>query len=130
MCFWVEAKVKAFIKIIGGKMEGKELKEITQDEFNEYIYGKDGMAVLFLYLQGDKHSVEAEPVMERLNKEFENDLTVYKINGEKNELLMKGFLIRALPSLVIFDSGRLMDIKTGVGSYEGLLKFIRRTTLI
>lgn len=111
-------------------MEGKKIEEITQDEFNDYIYGKDGMAILFLYLEGDKHSVDAEPVMERLNKEFENELTVYKINGEKNELLMKGFLIRALPSLVIFDNGRLMDIKTGVGSYEGLLKFIRRTTLI
>lgn len=111
-------------------MSGRKLKEINQDEFNEYVYGKEGMSVLFLYLKDDKHSVDAEPVMEKLNKEFEKELEVYKINGEENELLMKGFMIRALPSLVIFDNGRLMDIKTGVGNYESLLRFIRRTTLI
>lgn len=115
----------------GEVMEAKkELKEMAEEKFNEFVYGTEGIVILFLYLEGDKHSVEALPVMEKLNSIYEEELEVFKVNGEKNPMLIKGFMIRALPSLILFSNGRLMDVKTGVGNYEKTLNFIRRTIMI
>jgi|GEM_PF-2793632 len=111
-------------------MNRKELQEIKEENFNDYVYAKGGICLLFLYLNGDKHSMDAEPLLEKLNSEYEKELEVFKINGEENSMLMKGFMIRALPSLILFSNGRLMDIKTGVGTYEALLKFINRTLIL
>ncbi len=108
----------------------KKITSMVQDEFNEKVYGNEGLVILFLYLKGDKHSVEGEEVMEKLQDQFEDRLKIYKINGEENPMLVKGFMIRALPTLILFSNGILMDIKTGVGNFEAVEKFIRRTCLI
>lgn len=111
-------------------MNIKKLQEIKEANFNDYVYAKDGISLLFIYLEGDKYSIDAEELLEQLNREYEGDLEVFKLNGEENPMLIKGFMIRALPSLILFSNGRLMDIKTGVGTYESLLKFINRTLLL
>lgn len=108
----------------------KKISLMKEEEFNEKIYGDQGLVILFLYLEGDKHSVEGVEVMERLLGEYEDKLNIYKLNGEKSPMLVKGFMVRALPTLILFSNGILMDIKTGVGKYEAVERFIRRTCLI
>ncbi len=108
----------------------KKISSMVEEEFNEKIYGNEGLVILYLYLDGDKHSVEGEEVMERVFGELEDKLKIYKLDGEKSPMIVKGFMIRALPTLILFSNGILMDIKTGVGTYESVEKFIRRTCLI
>ncbi len=108
----------------------REISLMVEEDFNEKVYGNEGLVILFLYLKGDKYSVEGEEVMEKLQGQFENKLKIYKLDGEESPMLVKGFMVRALPTLILFSGGILMDIKTGVGTFEAVERFIKRTCLI
>jgi thioredoxin 1 len=53
------------------------------------------------------------PVLEKLSKEFDGKVKIFKINVDQNQLIASKFGIRSIPTLIAFKDGKKVDIKMG-----------------
>ena len=53
------------------------------------------------------------PTLEKLSKEFEGKVKIFKINVDENQVIASEFGIRSIPTLIAFKEGKKVDIKMG-----------------
>ncbi len=66
------------------------------------------------------------PVIEKINTQYANKLTVEKIDIESNKLLQTNYNVQAVPGLVLFKNGKEVWRYTGYISYEELSKIVNK----
>jgi thioredoxin 2 len=64
------------------------------------------------------------PVVERLSRELAGRLKVVKVNSDQAPEVAQRFDVRGLPTLVIFDRGRVLDRVTGAPSPSALRTWV------
>jgi len=60
------------------------------------------------------------PIVEKLAVELEGKAKVVKVNTDENPNLAMKYGIRAIPTIMVFKNGRVVDTKVGVQSKEVL----------
>jgi thioredoxin 1 len=60
------------------------------------------------------------PIIEELAVELEGKAKVVKVNTDENPNLAMRYGIRAIPTIMVFKNGRVVDTKVGVQSKEVL----------
>ncbi|MBX0310707.1 MAG: thioredoxin [Sulfurihydrogenibium sp.] len=60
------------------------------------------------------------PIVEELAAELEGKAKVVKVNTDENPNLAMRYGIRAIPTIMVFKNGRVVDTKVGVQSKEVL----------
>jgi thioredoxin 1 len=60
------------------------------------------------------------PIIEELAVELEGKAKVVKVNTDENPNLAMRYGIRAIPTIMVFKNGRIVDTKVGVQSKEVL----------
>jgi len=60
------------------------------------------------------------PIVEELAVELEGKAKVVKVNTDENPNLAMKYGIRAIPTIMVFKNGRVVDTKVGVQSKEVL----------
>ena len=58
------------------------------------------------------------PIIEELAKEFEGKIAFGKLNTDENESIPMRFNISAIPTLLVFKSGEMVDRIVGAGNKE------------
>jgi len=56
------------------------------------------------------------PVVEELAKEYEGKAVIGKLNTDENSATMENYRVSAIPTLLFFKGGKLVDTKVGVQS--------------
>ncbi len=67
-----------------------------------------------------------EPLLAQLAKQHSQALKVAKVNVEGNTKVAVQYSIKALPTLLLFQNGKVVDQLTGRVTPKSLEKFIRR----
>ncbi|MDR0826340.1 MAG: thioredoxin [Desulfovibrio sp.] len=60
------------------------------------------------------------PVIEELSVEYEGKMSIFKINVDENPGTSAKYGIRAIPTMIIFNKGQMVDQLTGVQSKTNL----------
>lgn len=107
----------------------KNILDINENELNK-IYACDGATVLAIYGKNIGLSMEMFPILEELKEEYKDDLNIFSIDATINKNIGPSFMVRALPTLVLFNNGVLLGIKTGAGTKLQILTWIRRRILL
>lgn len=66
------------------------------------------------------------PIVEDIQKEFENKLIVLQVDADKNRTLTLQFGVQSLPTLILFKSGQLLWRKTGLLTKRELREVISK----
>ena len=66
------------------------------------------------------------PVVEQIGEEYERKIKVGKLNVDKNPVTAGKYQIMAIPTLLFFNSGKLIDRVVGVVSKEILVEKIEK----
>ena len=53
------------------------------------------------------------PIVEEISKDFEGKIKVFKLNTDENPNVASQYGIRSIPTLMIFNKGKLIDTKVG-----------------
>lgn len=67
-----------------------------------------------------------EPIIEQLAGNFEGQLKVAKVNVDSNPQTTIQYSVKALPTILLFHKGKVVDQFTGRPSPDALEKFIRK----
>ncbi len=64
------------------------------------------------------------PVLEELAQEYENQIQIMKMNVDENPNTPSKYGIRAIPTLILFKNGEVVDQVTGAVSKSNLVEMI------
>ena len=65
-----------------------------------------------------------KPVLEDLKAEMGDNLTIFKIDVDKNQMVAERFGIRSIPTLILFKDGEAVWRKSGMASSVELQKAV------
>ena len=69
------------------------------------------------------------PIIDELANEFAGKVTIVKLNVDENPSSPSQYGIRAIPTLMLFKDGKLVDQLTGASSKEALADFLNKKAL-
>jgi thioredoxin 1 len=67
------------------------------------------------------------PVLEELAKEYEGKVKVVKLNVDENQSTASEFVIKSIPTLILFKEGKVFEQTMGVQSKENLKQMIDKS---
>lgn len=65
------------------------------------------------------------PIIDELAREFENKITVLKINIDENPNIAKKYSIMSIPTIMLFKDGEAKKTSVGVTTKEKLVEMIQ-----
>lgn len=69
------------------------------------------------------------PVIEQVAQDLSGKLAVYKMNVDENPVTPTKFNIRAIPTIILFKDGKMVEQQTGARPYEDLIALINEKVL-
>ncbi|MCL2031688.1 MAG: thioredoxin [Methanomassiliicoccaceae archaeon] len=97
--------------------------ELTDDTFDKFI-ADNGIAVIDCWAPWCGPCRRMTPIMEKLSTELEGKAGVAKLNVDNNQAISVRFGIRAIPTLLVFKEGVLVDTFVGLRSKEELTDYV------
>ena len=64
------------------------------------------------------------PILDEISEELKGKIAVTKVNLDENQDLAMKYSIRSIPTLLLFKSGELSDMKVGLPNKSDLLDWI------
>lgn len=91
-----------------GKKKEKHIKEITDQNWNEYVNKDSGVALVDIWAPWCGPCRIIGPVVEELANEYAGKATIGKLNADINQKQQE-FKVSGIPTLLFFKNGRLVD---------------------
>lgn len=68
---------------------------------------------------------QLSPIVDEVAKEMEGKVEVYKCNVDENPEVPSKFMVRGIPTLMLFKGGKLVDSKVGALPKSALLEWVK-----
>jgi len=88
------------------------MKNLSSKEFDEVI-GKDKLVVVDFYADWCMPCRFVAPILEKLEKEFDGKVEFAKVNVDENVELARRYNISAIPTIMLFYNGKIVNSFVG-----------------
>jgi thioredoxin 1 len=105
-------------------MASDKLKTLTDGNFDQEI--RTGVTLVDFWAEWCAPCRRIAPIVEQLAGEYEGRATVAKLNVDENPDIPGRFLIRGIPTLLLFKNGQLADTLVGLAPKEEIARMIDR----
>lgn len=103
------------------------LKEITDDTFDAEVLGASGPVVVDFWAEWCSSCKKMLPDFEQLAGELEGKATLVKFNADENPMTPGKFGVRGLPTMMIFQDGKLLSMKTGAMTRSKIAEWVKES---
>ena len=105
-------------------MASDKLKTLTDSNFDHEI--KNGVVLVDFWAEWCGPCRRIAPIVEQLAGEYEGRATVAKLNVDENPNVPGRFMIRGIPTLLLFKNGQLAETLVGLAPKEDIARMIDR----
>ena len=88
-------------------------KETTDQNFQKDVLDSKGMVLIDFWAPWCGPCRQLSPIVDELAKELEGKIQVFKCNVDENPETPSKYMVRGIPTLMIFKDGKLVDTKVG-----------------
>jgi thioredoxin 1 len=103
-------------------MASDKVKTFTDENFSESV--KQGLVLVDFWAEWCAPCRRIAPTVEQLAEEYDGRLTVAKMNVDENPMTPPTFMIRGIPTLLLFKDGDLKETVVGLADKSDLVKMI------
>ena len=107
-------------------MAGENVKHLTDAEFEEYVLKGDLPSLVDFWAPWCGPCKAIGPVIEELAGEFAGKVQITKMNVDDNPNTPGKYSIRAIPTLILFKDGEIIDQVTGAVGKTQLVAMLNK----
>ncbi len=104
-------------------MAGKVIT-LTESNWNEEVVNSDKPVLVDFWAPWCGPCRIIAPIIEELAEEFEEQIKVGKLNTDENPNIAMQYGIRAIPTVILFKNGEVVDTRIGVQPKEALKQMV------
>ena len=105
-----------------------EILNLNQSNFSTIIHNENKLVLVDFWAEWCAPCKMLAPILEEISKDLEEKILVCKVNLDENQDLASEFSIKSIPTLLLFENGKLKDTKVGLLSKMDLLNWINQST--
>lgn len=105
-------------------MASDKLRTLTDSNFDQEI--KNGVVLVDFWAEWCGPCRRIAPIVEELAGQYDGRATVAKLNVDENPSIPGRFMIRGIPTLLLFKNGQLADTLVGLAPKEDIARMIDR----
>jgi thioredoxin 1 len=105
-------------------MASDKVKTFTDGNFDQET--KAGVVLVDFWAEWCGPCRRLAPTVDALAGEFDGRMTVAKLNVDENPNVPSRFMIRGIPTLLIFKDGQIAETLVGLASKEDISKLIEK----
>ena len=105
-----------------------EILNLNQSNFSTTINNENKLILVDFWAEWCAPCKMLAPILEEISKDLEEKILICKVNLDENQDLASDFSIKSIPTLLLFDNGKLKDTKVGLLSKMDLLNWINQST--
>jgi thioredoxin 1 len=105
-------------------MASDKLKTLTDSNFDNEI--KNGVVLVDFWAEWCGPCRRIAPIVEELAGTYDGRATVAKMNVDENPSVPGRFMIRGIPTLLLFKDGQLADTLVGLAPKEDIARMIEK----
>ncbi len=102
------------------------MESLTDSSFEEKVLQASGPALVDFWAEWCGPCKMLTPVLEKLSKENEGKIQIFKVNVDECQQLAVQFNIRSIPTLLFFKDGQVQEQVVGLKSESDLQASIDR----
>lgn len=99
---------------------------LTDENFEKEIQRTDKLALVDFYATWCEPCSMLAPILEKLEKEFEEKIVLLKANVDDNQLNAQKFQVDLIPMVALLKNGKLLDSFTGFRPEPVLREWIQK----
>ena len=103
-------------------MASDKLKTLTDSNFDQEV--SNGVTLVDFWAEWCGPCRRIAPIVEQLAGEYEGRASVGKLNVDENPNIPGRFMIRGIPTLLLFKDGTLADTLVGLAPKEDIARMI------
>ncbi len=104
-------------------MAGKVIT-LSESNWNEEVISSDKPVLVDFWAPWCGPCRIIAPIIEEIAEEFEGKLKVGKINTDENPNIAMQYGIRAIPTVILFKNGEVVDTRIGVQPKDALKQMV------
>lgn len=108
-------------------MTSNHILHITDSSFEEDVLKSKLPVMVDYWAEWCSPCRAIAPILEEIASEYADKLTVAKMNIDDNQETPKKYIVRGIPTLMIFKNGDIVGTKVGQASKSELTAFIDST---
>ena len=105
-------------------MASDKVKTVTDADFGDSV--KQGLVLVDFWAEWCAPCRRLAPTVDQLAEEYNGRLTVAKMNVDENPTTPPSFMIRGIPTLLLFKDGDLKETVVGLADKADLVRMIDR----
>ena len=94
-------------------MAGKDIREITDENFADEIESSEGLAIVDFWAEWCGPCRMVGPIIEELAEQYSGKIKVGKLDVDSNRVTAGRFNVRSIPSILYFKDGQMVDAVVG-----------------
>jgi thioredoxin 1 len=103
-------------------MASEKVKNFTDTDFDQQV--KDGVVLVDFWAEWCAPCRRLAPTVDQLAEEYNGRITVAKVNIDENPVVPSKFMIRGIPTLLLFKNGDLKETVVGLAGKDDLAKLL------
>jgi len=103
-------------------MASDKLKTLTDSNFDQEI--RNGVTLVDFWAEWCGPCRRIAPIVEQLAGEYEGRATIAKLNVDENPNVPGRFMIRGIPTLLLFKNGQLAETLVGLAPKDDIARMI------
>jgi thioredoxin 1 len=103
-------------------MASDKVKTFTDSDFDDAI--KEGVVLVDFWAEWCAPCRRLAPTVDQLAEDYDGKITVAKMNIDENPNTPVRFMIRGIPTLLLFKNGELKETIVGLAQKDDLVRVI------
>jgi thioredoxin len=103
-------------------MASENVKTFTDADFGDSV--KNGVVLVDFWAEWCAPCRRLEPTVSQIADDYNGRLTVAKVNIDENPMTPSKFMVRGIPTLLLFKNGDLKETVVGLSTKADLSKII------
>jgi thioredoxin 1 len=88
-------------------------KAVTDDSFRQDVLEAPGPVLVDFWAEWCGPCRMVAPILDDIAREYDGKLTIAKVNIDENPMTPNEYAVRGIPTMMLFNGGKLVDTKVG-----------------